>query len=204
MSDNIELQQPTDEVEFDELATLKARADMMGIRYNPKISVDKLREKIDMKMTGIKPDSSLAGDEDVAKISSGKKDYLSEKQFQEEQLALRKANAGKLVRVRVTCMNPAKKEWDGEIISVGSAKIGTYKKFVKFNAEDGWHIPHIIYQYLKEKKCSIFQTVIDAKGQKIRKSKLVNEFSIEVLPPLTKEELKQLAIQQAMEAGKDA
>jgi hypothetical protein len=100
-------------------------------------------------------------------------------------------------------MNPAKKEWDGEIISVGSSKIGTYKKFVKFNAEDGWHIPHIIYQYMKEKKCSVFYTVTDQRGQKIRKAKLVNEFNMEVLPSLTDDELKALAQQQAMEAGKE-
>jgi hypothetical protein len=100
-------------------------------------------------------------------------------------------------------MNPAKKEWDGEIISVGSAKIGTFKKFVKFNTEEGWHIPNIIYEYIKERKCSIFFTEKNHIGQKVRKAKLVNEFNLEVLPPLTKDELKSLAQRQAMEAGQD-
>jgi len=204
MSEDLEQQQPAIEAAIDELAVLKARADLMGIKYHPSTGLDKLRAKIENALKGnISENSSLNDDEDVTKIQNKSAEYLTEKEFKEEEFRLRKQNAGKLVRVRVTCMNPAKKDWDGEIISVGSAKIGTYKKFVKFNTEDGWHIPHIIYEYLKEKKCSIFITVVDQKGQKVRKAKLVNEFSIEVLPALTKEELKELAQRQAMEAGKD-
>ena len=204
MSEDLEQQQPAIEAAIDELAVLKARADLMGIKYHPSTGLDKLRAKIENALKGnISENSSLNDDEDVTKIQNKSAEYLTEKEFKEEEFRLRKQNAGKLVRVRVTCMNPAKKDWDGEIISVGSAKIGTYKKFVKFNTEDGWHIPHIIYEYLKEKKCSIFITVVDQKGQKVRKAKLVNEFSIEVLPVLTKEELKELAQRQAMEAGKD-
>jgi hypothetical protein len=101
-------------------------------------------------------------------------------------------------------MNPAKKEWEGEIISVGSARIGTYKKYVPFNTgSEGWHIPKIMYDFLKERKCSVFQTILDNKGNKVRRSRLVPEFSIEVLPPLTREELKELARTQAMSGSID-
>ena len=193
----IDEQQPAIEAEFDELATLKARADMMGIKYHPNTGIDKLRVKVN---NAIANDTEEEEDKSSTPANSN---YLTEKQFREEEFKLRKSNAGKLVRIRVTCMNPSKKEWDGEIISVGSAKMGTFKKFVKFNTDDGWHVPFIIYEYMKERKCSIFHTITDAKGQKIRKAKLVNEFNIEVLPPLTPAELKALAQQQAMEAGKD-
>ena len=196
MFDNDE-QQPT-EVETDELTLLRARADLMGIKYHPSTGVDKLKAKINNQL------KSDAEEEKPKSVKEYDKNYLTETEFQQEQFRLRKQNAGKLIRVRVTCMDPAKKDWDGEIISIGSAKIGTYKKFVKFNTEDGWHIPYIIYEYLKERKCSIFYTFIDQSGTKIRKAKQVNAFNIEVLPTLTKEELKELAIKQAMEAGKEA
>lgn len=197
-----DLQQQPAEAEFDELATLKARADMMGIKYHPATGIEKLKAKINNQLA-IKEDSSLNDDPDIRGMNSGTKQFISDAEFKAEQFKLRKANAGKLVRIRVTCMNPNKKDWDGEIISVGSAKIGTYKKFVKFNADDGWHVPNIIYEYMKERKCSIFHTIKDARGQNIRKAKLVNEFSIEVLPPLTKQELKNLAQRQAMESGQE-
>lgn len=200
MNDELDQQQPT-EVEFDELAALKARADMMGIKYHPSTGIDKLKAKIDLKLSGEKEAEAPK----TATFSKGKKpDFLTQKEYETLEFKRRKMTAAKLVRVRVTCMNPAKKEWDGEIISVGSAKIGTFKKFVKFNTEEGWHIPHIIFEYLKERKCSVFYTEKDHLGQKVRKSKLVNEFNLEVLPPLTKDELKSLAQRQAMEAGQDA
>jgi hypothetical protein len=199
MNDTLDQQQPT-EVEFDELAALKARADLMGIKYHPSTGIDKLKAKIDLQLSGGK-ESEVETSPTKSKPSS--KDYMTQKEYEAFEFKRRKSNAARLVRVRVTCMNPAKKEWDGEIISVGSAKIGTFKKFVKFNTEDGWHIPNIIYEYIKERKCSIFYTEKNQVGQKVRKAKLVNEFNIEVLPPLTKDELKALAQRQAMEAGVD-
>jgi hypothetical protein len=200
MNDELEQQQPT-EVAFDELAALKTRADLMGIKYHPSTGIDKLKAKIDLQLAGTK-ESEVEIKSTKQKISN--KDFLTHKEYVDLEFKRRKATASKLVRARVTCMNPAKKEWDGEIISVGSAKIGTFKKFVKFNTEDGWHIPNIIYEYMKDRKCSIFFTEKNHVGQKIRKAKLVNEFNIEVLPPLTKDELKALAQRQAMEAGKEA
>ena len=203
MSDLQETQQQPTEVEFDELATLQQRATLMGIKFHPSTGVDKLRAKIENQLASAKGDGSLLKDPDIRPMHSNNKEYLTHQEYREAEFKLRKSNAGKLVRVRITCMNPAKKEWDGEIISVGSARIGTYKKFVKFNTEDGWHIPHIIFEYLKDRKCSVFYTATDHLGQKVRKAKLVNEFNIEVMTPLTKDQLKDLAQRQAMEAGKE-
>ncbi len=200
-------QQPA-EAEMNELETLKARADLMGIKYHPSTGIDKLKAKIDLQLSSDKaevtPVTKTPVADKFAEPVVATAEPITEKEFFEANFKLRKQTAGSLVRVRVTCMNPAKKEWDGEIISVGSSKIGTYKKFVKFNTEDGWHIPFIIYEYLKERKCSVFFTEKDHLGQKIRKSKLVNEFNIEVMSALTPEELKDLAQRQAMEAGKEA
>jgi hypothetical protein len=196
MTDFIEEQQPA-EAEIDELAILKARADLLGIKYHPATGVDKLRTKISNFVDGNKEEVVTSS------IKAGDVNYITYEEFRNKEFKLRKQNAGKLIRVRVTCMDPAKKDWDGEIVSVGSAKIGTFKKFVKFNTEDGWHIPYIIYEVLKERKCSVFYTFLDQNGAKIRKSKLVNAFNIEVMPALTKEELKALAVKQAMESGKE-
>jgi hypothetical protein len=71
-------------------------------------------------------------------------------------------------------------------------------KFVPFNVEEGWHVPRIIYTQLAERQCQIFTTTTDSRGNKTRKGKLIREFAIEVLPPLTPEELRELAQRQAM------
>lgn len=176
----------TDELVQDELTSLKARADMMGIPYHPSIGVEKLREKV----TAFLNRTQDAKGEPIAPV-----------QDEEAQRRALIDDATRLVRVRVACMNPAKKEWQGEIITVGNSVVGTHKKYIPFNADEGWHIPNIMYQALLQRECQIFVTVPDGRGGKMRQGKLIREFSVEVLPPLTGEELAELARRQAMAAG---
>ena len=49
-----------------------------------------------------------------------------------------------------------------------------------------------------QRQCQVFTTVRDRRGNASRKGKLIKEFSIEVLDPLTEDELKELAQRQAM------
>ncbi len=134
-------------------------------------------------------------------LAPGEKLFYTEKEFKSKELADRRKEASRLVRCRITCMNPAKQNWTGEIVSVGSAKMGTFKKFIPYNSPEPYHIPHIIYQELKERKCRIGHIVKLPNGQEVNRYKLVPEFSIEVLPPLTPEELKELARRQALASG---
>ena len=167
----------TDLPVVDELTALKARADMMGVKYHPSISLEKLKEKITAHMNA----------EEGKPVAEPEMD----------RAALQKS-ASELMRIRVTCMNPAKKEWEGEIFTVGNAVVGTFKKYVPFNADEGWHVPRIIYEQLKDRECQVFTTVRDSRGNSTRKGKLIKEFAIEVLPNLTEEEIKELAQRQAM------
>ena len=45
--------------------------------------------------------------------------------------------------------------------------------------------------------CQIFVSASLPNGEKTRKGKLIKEFNIEILPPLTEQELKDLAKEQA-------
>jgi hypothetical protein len=198
----------------DERETLMQRAKMMGIKVHPATGIDKLRAKIDAKLTGetqgLDEEQVEAMQEKVGvktKLpANAPKDYqpISHEKFLQERSRNKRREINRLVRIRATCMNPNKTEWEGEIISVGSAKLGTFKKYVPFNAPDGYHVPKIIYDAMKERKYSQFYNAKDARGRKVRKAKLMPEFSIEVLPPLTKEELKDLASRQAMARGSDS
>lgn len=174
----------------DELAALKARADMMGVTYHPSIGLEKLREKVNAAVEG------KASEPEAPAAAPAAIDPAVETEGQ--RVKRLKDEAHKLVRIRLTCMNPAKSEWPGEIISVGNAVVGSVSKYIPFNADEGWHVPNIIYQHLKERTCQTFHTVQDSRGNKTRKGKLIKEFSIELLDPLTPEELHDLAQRQAM------
>ena len=179
------MNEETVEVVQDELSTLKARADLLGVSYHPSIGVEKLREKLAAAMEDTEPKNKDTG-------------IGAEAETKEQKRLRLLQEATKLVRIRVTCMNPAKKEWEGEIITVGNNVVGTIKKYIPFNADEGWHVPHIMYEMLKERQCQVFVTTKTKNGVSVRQGKLIKEFAIEVLPPLTEEELKDLAQRQAM------
>lgn len=170
----------------DELTSLKQRADLLGISYHPSIGLEKLREKVNAAVTS-KPEEEVAPAPAETQVESDNA----------KRLRLRN-EAAALVRIRVTCMNPNKKEWEGEIFTAGNSAVGTYKKFVPFNADDGWHVPKIIYNQILHRECQVFITARDDRGNKVRKGKMIKEFAIEVLPSLTEDDLAELARRQAM------
>ena len=180
------------ELTQDELATLKARADMLGISYHPSIGVEKLKAKIEAKLSDTPEEPEEP--EEPAPVQAPV--VAVETEGQKRQRLRRQA--AELIRIRVTCMNPAKREWEGEIITAGNSAVGTFKKYIPFNADEGWHVPRIIYNQLVERECQVFVSTKDGRGNSIRKGKTIKEFAIEVLPQLTQKELDELARRQAM------
>lgn len=165
-------------VEESELDLLKKRADKLGISYHTNIGVDKLRDKVN---------SFLA--EDVAKEVP-----LTQKQ----QMNALKKEQEKLVRVRITCMDPSSKALQGEYLTVSNKLVGTLKRFIPFAVE--WHVPQIMLNVLKQKQHSVFY--IEKVGKKeITRYRLVNSYAIETLPDLTHKEMVELAKKQALAAG---
>lgn len=164
----------------EELNLLKERADLMGIKYSKAIGIDALKAKINEKLEA----SEIQKEEKQTKADL-------RKQARKEQL--------KLVRIRLSVMNPNKQAWRGEVFTFANTLLGTVKKFVPFGSEfytNGYHVPYCIYTLLKEKTYLSIQTKT-VKGQIIVTKKILPEFSIEVLPQLTTEELQELAKEQA-------
>ena len=115
----------------DELTTLKAKADVMGIKYHPNIGLETLKGKIE--------------DHAAENVSVGEVTPVASKPANKNQASAKK-EASRLVRVMVTCMNPMKNEWEGEIFSAGNSVVGTYKKYIPFGVE--WHVPTIILKMI--------------------------------------------------------
>ena len=184
----------------DELTLLKERADIMGIKYHPSIGVDSLKAKINTALA-----DPPVKDTPVSKTESTKiaPPVLSQEALTQQYHTKLRKEAHKLIRVRITCMNPNKKDFPGEIFSVSNAIIGTVKKFIPYNAEAGYHIPYVLYENLKERQFQHFSTVKLPGGKVKIETKLVKEFAIEILEPLTKEELAELATRQALNHSVD-
>lgn len=175
------------------LLSLKSKADLMGVKYHPSISYSTLLAKVREAQASDKPAEQEP--EATAPV---------EQETIQELRARYRAEATKLVRVNISNMNPFKRDIESEIVSAGNSYVGTIKRCIPFNTTDGWHVEQILLNTLRERKCQVFRTVKGQGGQPDRReSQLVNEFAIEVLDPLTPQELKELARRQAMQRAED-
>ncbi len=168
------------------LNAMKARADLLGITYHPSIGLEALTKKVRQAQAEPEGGEPIKGDPTVGTDTVNTLKAIAE--------------ATKLLRIRVTCMNPAKKEWEGEIFTVGNGVVGTLKKYVPFNNDEGWHVPAMIVDMIKGRECQIFVSKRE-NGKTVRKSKIIKEFAVEILPALTEDELADLAQRQAMANG---
>jgi len=110
-----------------------------------------------------------------------------------------RAQALKLVRVKITNLDPSDAMLSGAIISMQSKYTGKVAKYVPFGdeSENGYHIPQIIYDHIKGQKFALRKEAKGGRfGVKTYKTTMVNKFAIEVLPPLSRQEFQELAAHQ--------
>ena len=195
-----------------ELDLLKRRADMMKIGYSNNIGVDALKAKIAAAMEGPKPTSdnsqqAEARQAEQAQNGNGDVNALTGTSTKPtKKLSLRQHLINekmKLVRVRITNLDPKKKDLPGEIITVANEYLGTVRKFVPFGevTDNGYHIPQCLYDVLKERTFVNIKVRKGSKGEEIVEHQNAREFSLEVLPPLSADELAKLAASQSAAGG---
>lgn len=199
MTDTLEnTEQDQAPLEMTELTSLKQRAKMMGISFSNNISVETLREKIRAKAEGEVSADEVTQDESVS-LSSGGSSINVNASPKGKRAALRQyliQENMKLVRCRITNMDPAKGDLKGEIHTVANEYLGTVAKYIPYGekTDDGYHVPYILFQQLQNKKFLAVNTTRNEKTGNIDiATRWAKEFAIEVLPPLTPAELANLA-----------
>jgi hypothetical protein len=212
-----------------ELEILKNRARMMNITFSNNIGVDALRSKIKAKMgeededptededdesdndeaaTGetaeqSAPEQGAASVTEKNTVTQAPAPVVAEKPMTLRQKMIKEQM--RLVRVRITNLNPNKKDLSGEIFTFANEIIGAVKKFVPYGeaTENGYHIPYCIYQQLKEREFVNIKTRKTSKGQVVVETGMAREFALEVMPQLTEVELARLAASQSAAEGMD-
>ena len=200
-----------------DLESLKAQAAELKIKHHPAMGAEKLQKLVDKHMASLEPKqvnappvehltvSEITELQELrklkAEIDAKAKAVPVETKSQKEKRIIREAS--KLIRIRVANMNPNKRDWEGEVYTVANA-ICSFKKYVPFNNDEGWHVPQMILNHMVERKCQVFYSKTDARGNKTRHGKLIDELNIEIMDPLTVSELKELAQRQAMARGEAA
>lgn len=195
--------------QVDELALLKQRANFMNIPYSNNIGVDALKAKIAAHLAGEPADDEKTDDLDPAEtldtveqpnaLNGLSKPMTLRQRLLEENM--------KLVRLRITNLDPKKKDLPGEIYTVANEYIGTVRKFIPFgeHTENGFHVPYILYQFMKDKRFLNIRTVRDRVTRQIKVTQSwAPEFSLEIMDPLTPAELEDLKRAQIAAGSVDA
>ena len=202
-------EQQTDSARPDELNMLKQRARMMGITFSNNIGLDALKEKIRIHQEGGNQNDEDKTDElgdgvnivppalqDPSQPTRKKPLNLRQQIIQDNM---------RLVRLRITCLDPKKKDLPGEVLTVANKYLGTVRKFIPFGevTENGYYVPYCLYKMLKARKFLNIRTFRDRRNQnQIRvEQQWVPEFALEILPNATPEELQKLAAAQSAAGG---
>lgn len=140
----------------------------------------------------VKAEPDVAKDEEQEPVTKKEKVKSLRQHLKETQM--------KLVRLRITNMDPKKADLPGEILTVANEYLGTVRVFVPFGeaTDDGWHVPYCIYKMMEKRKFLQIRTIKDKRtGVNRPETNWVREFALEVLPPLTQDDLNKLANAQA-------
>lgn len=117
----------------------------------------------------------------------------------QRRLRLRR-EATKLVRIHISCMDPSKVKHKGELICVSNRNIGSIQRFIPFNRD--WHCEQVLLDALLDKEYMVFdEEKTPRAGITVKTPRNVKAFNVRILPPLTEQELKDLAQRQAMADG---
>lgn len=161
----------------DELATLKAKADLMGIQYSPNIGLDTLRERVNKHLQ----DTEQNQQQPVVQVAPVSATPV---------VVDPRLESMKLVKVIVTSMDQTKKDYPGEVFTVSNAVIPTIKRFVPFGIET--HVEKILLDVIKDKQCLQLVEDSQAKIKGMKKKKIIRAYAVQELPQLTAEELEEL------------
>ena len=187
-----------------ELDMLKSRAKLMGITFSNNIGLDALKTKIEEHKKASEAETQTQA---LAQTNEQQPEAQTENQKKNAKTISLRAHLQKekmkLVRLRITNLDPKKKDLPGEILTVGNEYLGTVRKFVPFGeaTDNGYHVPYCLYELMRDRKFLSIKTRKGPKGQTIVEQQMVREFALEILPPLTEAELARLSAAQLSAGG---
>lgn len=180
-----------EETELNERDYWKQQAHIRGIDFPQNIPTQKLKDLVQTRIAEM--DAKHSG-------STGTRGRSTLERLAPEVLKnIDQATA--LVRFRIDVLDPSRQDWTGMYVTAGNDNFSAVRRLIPFNAPV-WHAERILvevlkgmkYTYRKSERHPRLRTHID----NMSKEKYLPCFKITELPPLTEEELKALAEQQAV------
>lgn len=166
------------------IEALKSQLDLRGIKYHHKAGLEKLKSLLEeADAEDLDADNAEVGQSPRAKHNA---DLAMQEEMRKKCLRLR--------RIMVTCNDPLKIKWRGEIIQGGNSVLGNVRKYIPFGNPNGWYVPEILITVMKEK---VFRRE-NIKENDPMSGGLAPTYSITYLDDLTPQQLADLKHQQSL------
>lgn len=204
MTDTINFDELTPELKEEYRSTLMEEAKRLGVEFKNNIGIETLYNRVNAARKGETLSEEELENENVKQGDKIAPNLENVNLVPQEELKLSPELARQKkreyletkVRVQITCNDPMKSDWQGEILEVSNNIISRKKEFVPFNVP--WHVNRFILNMLEERTFTHHYTVkID--GKMVNRHKLAKAFNITELPPLTKQEIEAIGRKQLAE-----
>lgn len=188
------------------LQELKTIASKYGITYKGNISASKLEQLIRTYCEDNGLDFNILAQESV--MSEEIKEVEPIITFESLEASQKKTkhinvrnDANRLVRCVVTCHNSDKANMSGELFSAGNKSVDFITKYVPFGVP--WYIPQVLVNAIKEKKYTRYIKEHLPDGSTKRSTTLAPAYNVEILGPISQEELEGIRKKQLAEGKGD-
>ena len=198
---------PKDDLQLpSELDVLKQRALVLGVEFSNNIGLETLRQRVAAKQAEIDADTPSTNAGEATPTVTDQPNPLegyAPGEAPVKPVSLRKHlhdTEMRLVRVRITNMDPKKKDLPGEIFTFANEYLGTVRKFVPFGeqTDNGYHVPYCIFKMMESRLFLDIKTKTHPVTKQISVlQRWSREFALEILPELTEAEIDRLAREQA-------
>lgn len=183
--------------------SLEEQANLLNIDFHPNISDAKLMTRLKAAKEGSPQEAStddVTETPDNKPIKAVKLIPQSDMKFSKEiTKAEKRQEARQMIRVVVVCNDPAKKEWQGEVLEVGNGVIGEIRKFIPYGSP--WYIPKALIRFIEDKQYQKFYTRRDKHNNETRYGVNEKAFNVSYIGNLNEDELADLAKNQAARGG---
>lgn len=204
MTDTINFDELTPELKEEYRSTLIEEAKRLGVEFKNNIGIETLYNRVNAARKGETLNEEELENENVKQGDKIAPNLENVNLVPQEELKLSPELARQKkreyletkVRVQITCNDPMKSDWQGEILEVSNNIISRKKEFVPFNVP--WHVNRFILNMLEERTFTHHYTV-KIGGKIVNRHKLAKAFSITPLPPLTKQEIEAIGRKQLAE-----
>ena len=166
-----------EDTETNDLEALRSQCKLLGIKYHHKHSAEKLAEMINEHHEKLNP-----------------KPKTSSKMTEGQIRAQKRKEALLLKRVMITCNDPMKIKYPGEIFQAANEIVGTVKKYCPFGNTNGWYMPKFLLNSIEER---VFRRQNTDEHDPMSGG-LAKAYNIVYLGDLSAKELEDLKQQQAM------